>query len=305
MVFDANCCILCLARRLTLNHQFTNNVFIDYKPRRPGRTPASGEQSNALPQIVVGDFGNAARDGDNETMIPLNVIGGQGPEDTELRIWEDTYGVGNILRKLCQAHLPYEDGGVGTADWCERRPDNIRMADLSALDESAPDFSDQLVGLLGGFEWELMETGTEISELDDPVGDVTATSRWIVDTLYPAARDRVAAYRNPSAGRPAGYFDALDVSWTRPQTLMPFVYNTGLAAVAGDAGGDQDGEGQGANRHDEDGSDVVRMRQLGTLHEWDDVKPVYELRSLEFNRPTMKPLKNQPADGDGSDDGGG
>lgn len=245
-------------------------------------------ESNALPQIVLGDFGNSGCEGDDPLMLPLNVCGGQSSDDTELRIWEDTYGAGCTLRRLCQAHLPYEDGGVGTADWLVRRPDNIRMADLNARDGSAPDFSDQLVDLLGKFEWEFMETGTEINDLEDPVGEVTATSRWMVNTLYPAARARVAACRNPAAGRPAGYFDGLDVSWTRPDTLLPFVYNEDYAQAAGDAPVDEE------EQHHKDDVELKRMQQLQALHQWEDVKPVYELHSLEFGGPTIKPLTDQP-----------
>lgn len=279
--------------------QFPNNVFINYPPPRPGRVPAAGVESDALPQIVVGDFGNAACDGDDPTMLPLNVCGGQSMDETELRVWEDTYGAGNILRRLCQAHLPYDEGDAGTADWLTRRPDNIRMADLNARDGSALDFSDQLVGLLGNFEWDFMDTGVEINELDDPLGQVAATSRWMVDTLYPAARARVAAYRNPPAGRPAGYFDGLDVSWTRPAPLMPFVYNTDHATAAGD-----DPVDDGDDEDHADGEEFRRMQQLAALHQWEDVKPRYELRSLEFGGPTVRPLRNPPLHADG-DDGGG
>ncbi|KAI3396373.1 hypothetical protein diail_12263 [Diaporthe ilicicola] len=166
-----------------------------------GRTPAAGEVTNVFPQIVLGDLGNAALDGDDTTMIPENVLAGGGPGQTELREWEDTYGAGAILRGMCQAHLPYEDNGAGTADWNVRRPDNIRLAGLNALDGSAPDFSAGLVDLLGRFEWTGMETGTEITDEANPLTDVTATARWMVDTLYPATRARVAAYRNPQSTR--------------------------------------------------------------------------------------------------------
>lgn len=234
-------------------------------------------------------------------IIPLNVLGGESPDETELRLWEDTYGVGNTLRRLCQAHLPItdDDGNPGDADWHARRPDNIRMADLNAQDAAVPDFSDQLVDLLGNFEWDDMETGADILDLDDPLDDITADSRWMVDTLYPAARDRVAAYRTPVWGRPDGYFDGLDVSWTKPSPVMPFVYNPeygGIAAIAPDPDGLVDVEDL-----DHSDKELDRMRALGRLHAWDDVKPSYELRSLEFTGPTIRPT-NQPLGGD--DDGG-
>lgn len=290
--------------------QFPQNVFINYPPFKGGRIPAAGLEANALPQIVLGDFGRSATDTDDTMMLPLNVLGGESPENTELRLWEDTYAVGSTLRRLCQAHLSHDYVDLGAPDWNDRRPDNIRMEDLNGRDGSATEFSDQLVDLLGNFEYDGMETGVEIIDLEDPLGDVMANSRWMVDTLYPAARDRVAAYRNPPGGRPAGYFDELDVSWTRPEAVTPFVYNKRFAAAAAGADGDQEdendenqeeesGENQGEKKSD---SEVVRMRKLGSLEKWDDVKPRYELRSLEFGCPTVKPLKDQPPGADGGSD---
>lgn len=237
-------------------------------------------------------------------MLPLNVLGGEDPSETELREWEDTYGMGNTLRWLCQAHLPPTDevdnSDLGDADWRGRRPNNIRMADLNARDGSAPGFSDQLVDLLGNFEWDGMETGTDLHELEDPLGGVTADSRWMVDVLYPAARDRVKAYRFPTGGRPFGarpakYFDGMDVSWTKPDTLMPFVYNTKYAHHAATAA---DPEAEQYEDLDWSDKELVRMRALGRLHAWDDVKPSFELRFLESNCPTMKPFTDQPPGGE-------
>lgn len=300
--------------------QFPQNIFINYPPFKGGRTPKEGLEANAFPQIVLGDFGRSGTDTDDTMMLPLNVLGGESPENTELRLWEDTYAAGSTLRRLCQAHLSYDYVDLGAPDWNDRRPDNIRMADLNARDGSVPDFSDQLVDLLGNFEYDGMETGVDIIDLEDPLGEVTATSRWMVDTLYPAARDRVAAYRNPPAGKPAGYFDELDVSWTRPEAVTPFMYNKRYAAHADGDQDDEDDEDQDdENQDDEDqedesdenqgenknDSEAVRMRKLGSLEKWDDVKPRYELRSLEFGCPTVKPLKDQPPGaGGGSDDEG-
>lgn len=300
--------------------QFPQNIFINYPPFKGGRIPKEGLEANAFPQIVLGDFGRSGTDTDDTMMLPLNVLGGESPENTELRLWEDTYAAGSTLRRLCQAHLSYDYVDLGAPDWNDRRPDNIRMADLNARDGSVPDYSDQLIDLLGNFEYDGMETGVDIIDLEDPLGEVTATSRWMVDTLYPAARDRVAAYRNPPAGKPAGYFDELDVSWTRPEAVTPFVYNKRYAAHADGDQDDEDDEDQDdENQDDEDqedesdenqgenknDSEAVRMRKLGSLEKWDDVKPRYELRSLEFGCPTVKPLKDQPPGaGGGSDDEG-
>ncbi|KAH8745254.1 hypothetical protein F5883DRAFT_702909, partial [Diaporthe sp. PMI_573] len=258
-----------------------HNIFIQYRPRRPGRLPAAVEESNAFPQIVLGDFGMGALTGD----VALR------GEDAA---WEDVHGVGLTLRYLCQAHLPVDKSHVGAADYGNRRPDNIEMTEINVQDGSAPDLSNELINLLGMFEWDDMDT-TSIYDMEPPEDAMGATSRWMVDTLYPAARLQVAAYRNPPGGRPAGYFDELDVSWTRPEHLMPFVYVPRYAHLARDGG----------PRRDKDSDEVARMNKLAVLHQLDGYKPGFELRSIEFNRPTIQPLKIPPhrADSDSDADG--
>lgn len=193
-------------------------------------------------------------------------------------VWEDVQGVGLALRRLCQAHLPVDESHVGAADYRKRRPNNIEMAKINAQDATAPDFSDQLINVLGMFEWDNMDK-ISIADMDRPEDAMRATSRWIVDTLYPVARLRVAMYRNPPGGRLAGYFDGLDVSWTRPKPLMPFQYVPRYAHLARDGG----------PRQDEDSDEVAGMKKLAALHQLDDYKPGFELRSIAFNRPTITP----------------
>lgn len=208
--------------------------------------------------------------------------------------WMDTYGFGFVLRYLCQAHLSHKD-------WMARGANTTRMANVNALDGSAPDFSDELINFLVNFEYNGMEDGTNIRDLADPLNELAANPRWIVDTMYPAARARVAAYRNPPEGRPAGYFDGLDISWTRPRPLMPFVYNTDYAAAAEDVDG---GEGDG-HQGNNDRSERLRMAKLSYLHLWNDFKPRYELHTLEHNCPNLKPLSNRPPDADADGHGNG
>jgi hypothetical protein len=47
------------------------------------------------------------------------------------------------------------------------------------------------------------------------------------------------------------------------------------------------------------------MTKLAVLHQLDGYKPEFELRSIEFNRPTIQPLKIPPhrADSDSNADG--
>lgn len=174
---------------------------------------------------------------------------------------------------------------VGAADYRGRRPNNIEMTEINVQDRSAPDLSDQLINLLGMFEWDDMDT-ISIESMGPPEDAIAmkATSRWMVDTFYPAARQRVEAYRDPPGGRPANYFDELDVSWTKPERLMPFSYVPRYAHLARDGG----------PRRNEDSDEVSRMKELAALHQLDDYKPSFELRSIEFNPATIKPLKIPP-----------
>jgi hypothetical protein len=232
----------------------------------------------------------AVLDGDDEMRVPPLF-----PDaEVEFRLWDDTYAMGRTLRELCQAHLPFDNGDTDRDD---RRPNNIRMADLNAREGSAPDFSDELVDLLGKFEWDTMDE-YNIYDLADPLYEITANSRWIVDTLYPAARARVAAYRSQPGRRPAGYFDGLDVSWTRPAPSMPFVYVPRYADLANGAG-----DLLGGARDDD--PEVKRMKGLALLHQLEYLKPSFELRSLAFSRPTMRPLRKPRPRADSEDDAEG
>ncbi|KAK2602413.1 hypothetical protein N8I77_008948 [Diaporthe amygdali] len=260
---------------------FPRNVFIHYQPRRPGRIPAAGIEANAFPQFVLGDFSSALLDGDDiRHLHPWYTDPNEDDRGPNMDVkppprWMDTYGFGFVLRYLCQAHLSHKD-------WMARGANTTRMANVNAT------------------------TGwrrANILDLADPLNELAANPRWIVDTIYPVARARVAAYRNPPEGRPAGYFDGLDISWTRPRPrlLMPFVYNTDYAAAAEDVDGGEGDDHQGNN----DRSERFRMSKLSYLHLWNDFKPRYELHTLEHNCPNLKPLSNRPPDADADGHGHG
>lgn len=52
--------------------QVKNNVFIHYPPNEPGCVSRFGRESNAFPDIVLGDFGNSAIEGDDITLLPVS-----------------------------------------------------------------------------------------------------------------------------------------------------------------------------------------------------------------------------------------
>lgn len=268
-------------------YQWANNIFIHYPPKPKGRIPNHGLESNAFPQVVLGDFGNSGMDGDPQdegSFLPINVIPHGDDNSQELREWEDIYCIGVHLREMCMSHIPEAD---------VRRPDPDRsLASIAASNGPLP-YSDRLINLLTSFEWAGIDNGQEFIDFDDPAAATVTNAQWCMDTLLPAAQQEVAARRSPLGGRPAGYFQGLDVSWTKPQGRMPVSYNYKYAAEADPLPGQVDVNLNGVN-DDEERHERRRMRKHRDLHVWDNVKPPYELRSLEWAVPNVGVVNDNP-----------
>ncbi|KAK2604568.1 hypothetical protein N8I77_007485 [Diaporthe amygdali] len=329
-----------------------NNTFINYPPRRSGRIPKAGMESNAFPEIVVGDFGMSAIEGDDPSTLPPSIY--PAPDDDEeddetvLAPWEDICSAGEILRTMSMTHFPPTMGFELNV-----RP-NCRLVQDVNQAPSAPPYSDELITMLQRFEWPNQDQAT-VRELGDALDTTFPSPRFLTDILLPQAQRRVAQYRNPTP-KPAGYYDDMDMSWTKPRQVMPFSYSMQYATEAGDgpdgmpppddndddddddghddqdremsdpppdddADHDEDGQ-QGDEQQDEGGqsgdqshssgddddsdmpfpgpppprpdAEQLAMRELGKLHKWNNARLRYELRSLEFNVPTIVPLKNGP-----------
>ncbi|KAI2611998.1 uncharacterized protein GGS25DRAFT_473375 [Hypoxylon fragiforme] len=205
----------------------SNNIFINYPPRRPGRMPNSGNVTNAFPHIVLSDFRQCAIQGD----LPGDLKPGQFPEQNEPNEWEDVYELGRVLRSLCMTHVPFPDdddtdpnanipGQIKNEDngWLDR-PDSRRLQDVNGH-EIGPMYSVELMNALRRFEWpnqenQLITANTNI--------DHVPSMNWVVGTLLPLAKGRIATHR--TGRKPAGYYTQWDVSWTRPYEPMPFVAN--------------------------------------------------------------------------------
>lgn len=173
-------------------YQWANNIFIHYPTKSKGRIPNHGLESNAFPDIVVGDFGNSGMDGDPQddtSFLPINIIPHGDDNAQQLREWEDTYCIGSHLRELCMSHIPEPD---------VRRPDPDRSLASVAASDGPLLYSDRLVSLLASFEWAGIDGGQEITDFDDPAAATITTAQWCLDTLLPAAR------RSPPGDRPAG-----------------------------------------------------------------------------------------------------
>lgn len=357
--------------------QHGNNIFINYPPRGRGRLPRAGDEGNAFPQIVAGDFGNSGIEGDDTAILDVSVYpepdGDEPDSEGFLAEWEDIFAVGELLRTMIMTHLQVPEESLD-------RPGNRRARDVNQA-PTAPPYSDELIELLERFEFPDQHR-LSVRSLRDAVDTTFPSPEDLRDNLLPQAQRRVAAFRNPAV-KPAGYFDSMDMSWTKRAQLMPFNYIMELAAEAGDGpdggpppeeeddgsegghggggsgdGSDDapgDGHGDGGdvqmpdspsapdqqddrppqqpedqehpggagdvNNNNEDSQDdhddgdddddddnddssgsrpppptseQLAMRLLGRMHKWNDAKPRYELRSLEFAVPTILPLKAAP-----------
>lgn len=99
------------------------------------------------------------------------------------------------------------------------------------LSEGETPYSDKLIELLENFEYPGLVMGAEDIEgiqVDDAGNEVPnhsamPTPLWIADHMLPLARRRVQRYRGIYKRKPLDYFNRLDVSWTKPQQIMPLV----------------------------------------------------------------------------------
>ncbi|KAI0009640.1 hypothetical protein F4779DRAFT_640371 [Xylariaceae sp. FL0662B] len=203
------------------------NVMINYPLRPRGRLPNSGNPNNAFPDIVLVDFGESAIDGDDDNDLKPGIFWeGQKNE------WEDVYQLGCVLRGLCMTHVlfPKEDPNVPNNSipgqfkdesngWIHR-PDSRRLAAVNAH-PVGPAYSNELINSLSMFEW----PGQQTTLIDLGVyRNFVPGVDWVVNTLLPRAVNRVRQYR--TGPKPAGYYNALDVSWTKPYMPMPYVADT-------------------------------------------------------------------------------
>lgn len=206
-----------------------------------------------------------------------------GQPNAQLVEWEDVYTAGKILRELSMTHIPYVNNGL------DRRPDDITMLDMMDRND-APDYTVELRDVLQEFEWPNMDQGTDINDFQDPKAQTVADADWILNTLLPTAQRRVRGYRRPAGRLPRGYYDSIDVSWTKPQTIMPFVYNSKYADEAGD---DNNAPAPPVFQDERQQSERLRMRMLRPQHQWDNIRP-YQVQSLEHEVTNPRAVHNQP-----------
>ncbi|RYO75971.1 hypothetical protein DL766_008256 [Monosporascus sp. MC13-8B] len=234
-----------------------NNICIHYPSRSgAGRPPRTGFFENAFPDIVVIDIGLSALESDDDALLRPAIFRDKNEADE----WEDIYMMGKILRQLCQTHIPIPIDDNDFDDWGDR-PECVRMATVNNyLNAADTRYSNQLIATLKEFEWPNCETqrdvmGTQVGPSGRvvPNHEYTPDARWVADVLLPLARQKVREYRNPRAGYPPDYYRRLDVSWTKPANLMPFVYDFDSAPLEDISSEDERSEGDDEGRIDDEG----------------------------------------------------
>ncbi|KAI1390642.1 uncharacterized protein F4822DRAFT_441939 [Hypoxylon trugodes] len=150
----------------------SNNIFIHYHARAKGFEPSYNYVTNAFPEIVVGDFGDAAQEDEFPELITEGIYGLD-----EAARWED----------MAFEFPPVE---IGTAP-----------------DPSTGWFIDR-------------------DNMAVPVQDYIPSPDWVADHLLPLARRHVRLWRGNMEHQrlPRNYYNDLDVSWTKPEQVMPYVY---------------------------------------------------------------------------------
>lgn len=238
---------LCIA--ISHRDMASRNIFIHYRNRGIGLEPAVGLEANAFPDIVVGDFGSAALESDDPEAIPYGIF-----ETDEVNEWEDIYAMSKSVRQLCQTHIPVTDMDD---DWGER-PECYLMSSVNGyLDPADTPYSNDLITFLQNFEWPNCDVVTDPLAPQFNADGLLQSScffqpdaEWVADTMLPLARQKVEEYRNPAGGLLPTHYKTYDVSWTKPERLMPFEYEAQYAR-SNDGMDDDDDE-------DDEDDDVAR-----------------------------------------------
>ncbi|KAI1760641.1 hypothetical protein GGR53DRAFT_470120 [Hypoxylon sp. FL1150] len=135
--------------------------------------------------------------------------------------------MGMILNYLCMAHMPPDPLGI-------QNP--YMICPIGDVNDSIPadeaQYSDDLIRFLENFydpDWDLDNKSISKDNYEDADGDEVPiwtgvqSPEWVRDVMLPLVRAKVQEYKD-TARRTPGYYDMLDVSWTKPSNLMPFNY---------------------------------------------------------------------------------
>ncbi|XXG96225.1 hypothetical protein Hte_002506 [Hypoxylon texense] len=201
--------------------------------------------------------------------------------------------MGKSLQELAQAHLDPDVGSTGI----RFRPYSVPIDTVNDyLIHNETPYTDDLIELLEEFyftgceqdlanveETHVGPNGQEIENWQD-----LPTPVYIRDTMLPRIRTKVREYRfaGVAGGPPEGYFDALDVSWTKPQVFMPYVYKfPNLQIPVEPLVFEDDLEVTAAE---------MNAEALKSVTHWDGIRPKHRVVSLEYNWPRTATVRNHP-----------
>ncbi|KAK8075593.1 hypothetical protein PG997_010256 [Apiospora hydei] len=201
---------------------FAGNVAVHYRSPKGGPKPR-GERTNAFPEIRLSGFGRAFIEGDPIKHVqPRASDDGDAEDSSYPEEWEDVAAFGTILRELATTHII--------------APTPKRATATSTASASPAPTASSTAAAAPAFEWAGMPEHPEL-RLRDARADGTfgyqdlPPMRWVADTLLLMARrmvqfqDRCMSWGASSSKEDpeALTYRNLDVSWTKPGRLMPFV----------------------------------------------------------------------------------
>ncbi|KAI3331720.1 hypothetical protein HD806DRAFT_546068 [Xylariaceae sp. AK1471] len=196
-----------------------NNIFLQYTHRPDTEPePVEGFETNAFPEVVLGDFGHGSLEGDELRRIQP---GRWNLDETAPETWQDTFSIIMEVKELCFAHIK----GHNTFTTL---PSDIYCRDINAkMKADDTPYSNVLLGVLKLWEY----TNCDMSLIDESqtLNGVFApnTTRipdddYLYNTVLPLARRMVRRYRRPGKDMPKDWWRQLDVSWTKPNPSMPY-----------------------------------------------------------------------------------
>ncbi|KAK7968935.1 hypothetical protein PG988_008008 [Apiospora saccharicola] len=222
-------------RNLTLD-----SIYINYENCGGGPISAAGQIRNAFPTLRIGNWEDSAIDGDTQPLLPPGRFG-QDPAE-----WHDVYGFGQIIRSLMLAHVPmWTANNCPNPNWqlneytggwgnpysgqlydvaASFEVDNIQQLGIAALvppqaqAQAAAPYQvtpNPMRGTATQFPGNTVRNAAAVAQGAAPLHH--ADVNYIVNLLRPLANGSMRLERR--GGQADGYYDSIDVSWTKPTTM--------------------------------------------------------------------------------------
>ncbi|KAI0394709.1 hypothetical protein F5Y17DRAFT_238880 [Xylariaceae sp. FL0594] len=303
-----------------------SNVFVHF-PIQPSPQPELGYETNAYPEVILGDFGKACEANGNPHKVKLGAWGRAEREE-----WQDTYSLFGIIKSLYCACFEFEDDAaiyrIGANALRFHRPGN------------AESYSDDLIHVLERWEYR----GFNRSDILDvqTIRNETAANytripslETIVQDILPLARSKVEAYQNLQDGTPNDW-TKLDMTWSRAKGPMPYKWRPSPLDGSDDQSSDDGAEDRVREKSPRilpEPDPYTKHRALRGVLKWEeeypDNRPPHKIVSLHYQppnkaghsseelEPSHRPPRHGPpsgprkprtqppddSDGDSSDDG--